>query len=147
MTIVYDVTNIKTGQVLAEVAYPSAPVRLPDGGLAVFGDTNKVLPEHDPTFRLVERSVPPALNDYKRALEAHVDAVAAERQYSGAVSIATYVSSTNEQWAAEAAAFIAWRDGIWVYAFTELAKVEGGARPVPTIEEFLAELPEISWPE
>ncbi len=32
------------------------------------------------------------------------------------------------------------------YADTELEKVEAGQRAVPTVAEFLTELPEIVWP-
>lgn len=84
----------------------------------------------------------------RSAIEAHVDQVAQERQYSGAVSISTYVNSTNPAWAAEAAAFIAWRDAVWVYAFTELAKVESDERAAPeSAEAFIAELPAMVWPD
>lgn len=89
----------------------------------------------------------PTIDDYRAAIEEHVDIVAAERDYSGAVSIATYVSSTNSEWATEAQAFIAWRDAVWAYAFTELAKVMGGQRAQPTVADFIAELPVMEWPE
>ncbi|NMG39875.1 hypothetical protein GRZ55_11535 [Chelativorans sp. ZYF759] len=84
---------------------------------------------------------------FRTAIEAHVDEVARQRQYSGAVSISTYVSSTNPAWAAEAQGFIVWRDAVWVYAFTELAKVEAGDRAVPEVGDFLAELPAMEWPD
>jgi len=90
---------------------------------------------------------PPALDDYRQAVQAHVDTTAQERRYDGGHTCATYVGSTNPVWAAEATAFVAWRDAVWIYAFGELAKVETGLRPQPTIEEFLGELPTISWPE
>jgi hypothetical protein len=32
------------------------------------------------------------------------------------------------------------------YAFAELVKVQTGLRPVPTVEDFIAELPEKVWP-
>lgn len=87
------------------------------------------------------------LDDFRQAIEAHVDQVAQERQYSGAVSISTYENSTNPAWAAEAQAFVAWRDAVWIYAFTELAKVQAEERPAPeSVEAFVAELPEMVWP-
>lgn len=89
----------------------------------------------------------PTIDDYSRAIEAHVDGIARERGYSSAVSCASYVSSTMPQWAAEAGAFIAWRDAVWAYAFSELAKVQSGQREVPTLDAFLGELPVIEWPE
>src|SRR5690606_14934315 len=84
---------------------------------------------------------PPTLEDYRTAIQAHVDATARERQYDSGVSCASYVNSTVQQWAAEAAAFVAWRDAVWAHAFTELDKVLNEERPQPTVEEFLLELP------
>ena len=89
----------------------------------------------------------PTLDDYRYAIQTHIDATAQERQYDSGVSCATYVNSTNPQWAAEAAAFVAWRDAVWSYAFTELEKVLNEQRPQPTIDEFLSELPAMQWPE
>lgn len=71
---------------------------------------------------------------------------AQERRYDSAVSIATYVGSTNPAWAAEAAAFVAWRDAVWAYAYIELDRVMGGQRPQPTVSELIAELPALTWP-
>ena len=87
------------------------------------------------------------LDDYKRAIQAFIDATAREKKYRNGDACATYVNSTNPLWAAEAAAFVAWRDSVWSYAFQELAKVENGEREQPTIDEFLSELPQIEWPE
>jgi|GEM_PF-5980116 len=90
---------------------------------------------------------PPTLEDYERAIQALIDATARERQYDSGVSCASYVNSTVQQWAAEAAAFVAWRDAVWAHAFTELDKVQQGLRVQPTVEEFLLELPVMQWPE
>jgi hypothetical protein len=89
---------------------------------------------------------PPTQADYAAAIQAHIDAVAQERSYNDAVSCASYAASTNTQWASEAATFIAWRDDVWTYAYTELAKVQAGTRPQPTVADFIAELPTITWP-
>lgn len=90
---------------------------------------------------------PPTLDDYRYAIQAHVDATAQERQYDSGVTCASYVNSTVTTWAAEAAAFVSWRDAVWAYAFAELAKVEANERPQPTVDDFLAELPAMVWPE
>lgn len=91
---------------------------------------------------------PPTLAAVQAAIERHVDAIAAPRNYSSAVSLASYVTSTVPIWQAEAQAFVAWRDAVWVYALAELAKVQGGERVAPaTTADFVAELPAIEWPE
>lgn len=92
---------------------------------------------------------PPSLEDYRAAIRAHVDVTAQSRQYDNAVSCASYATSTNPVWAAEAAAFVAWRDAVWTYSFAELAKVENGERAAPTVEVFVAELVDavpMVWP-
>ncbi|WP_343070137.1 hypothetical protein [Aminobacter carboxidus] len=88
----------------------------------------------------------PIESDYTAAIVALLDVKARERRYDGAVSLSTYVGSTNAQWAVEALAFVAWRDAVWTYAYSELEKVEGGQRPQPTVAEFIADLPALDWP-
>lgn len=91
---------------------------------------------------------PPVLvtaDDYRRAIQTHLDTAAQSRNYDSGTTIATYVNSTNPAWAAEAQAFVAWRDAVWAYAYVELDKVTTGARPQPSVEELVAELPEIDW--
>jgi len=98
---------------------------------------------------------PPALSpqeiveQFRVAIQAHVDATAQTRSYDSGTSLASYVASGNAQWAAEAAAFVAWRDAVWIYSYAELDKVTAvpPQRAVPTIEDFLAELPAIAWPD
>lgn len=85
------------------------------------------------------------VEDYKAAIVAHLDATAVSRLYDNAVSISTYVTSTNPQWAAEAAVFVAWRDVVWAYAYAELDKVMTGQREQPSVAELLDELPAIVW--
>jgi hypothetical protein len=88
----------------------------------------------------------PALSDYVSSIAAMMDAKAIDRRYDSALSLATYIGSTNAQWAAEALAFVAWRDQVWTYCYAELEKVQSGTRTQPTVAEFLAELPVVVWP-
>lgn len=82
---------------------------------------------------------------FRSAIQAHVDATAKSRNYDGGNALASYVASTNPQWAAEAQAFVGWRDAVWLYAYAELDKVMAGQRDQPSVEEFLDELPAIEW--
>ncbi|AZN72731.1 hypothetical protein D5400_16910 [Georhizobium profundi] len=84
---------------------------------------------------------------FRLAIQSHVDQTAQSRRYDSGNSLASYVASTNEAWAAEAQAFVAWRDEIWAHAYAELDKVTAGARPVPEVAELMAELPAMVWPE
>lgn len=102
--------------------------------------------------QIVEYSPPPpvpTLADYTTAITGMLDAKAKERRYDNSVSIATYVTSSNPQWMAEAEAFVAWRDQIWAYCYSELAKVQAGQRTQPTVADFLTELSTqvpLAWP-
>lgn len=87
----------------------------------------------------------PTIDDYRRAIQAHIDATARQYSYDSGVTCASYVNSTNAAWAGEATAFVAWRDTVWAYAYAELAKVQAGEREQPTVETILSELPAMTW--
>jgi hypothetical protein len=82
---------------------------------------------------------------FRAAIQQHVDTQAQSRRYDSGNSLASYVASTNASWAAEAQAFVAWRDAVWLYAYAELDKVLAGEREQPSVEEFIGELPVIEW--
>ncbi|MCO6386251.1 hypothetical protein [Aliihoeflea sp. 40Bstr573] len=89
---------------------------------------------------------PATEDDYRRAIQRHVDATAQSRSYDNGNSLASYKDSTIAQWSDEAVAFIAWRDQVWLYAYAELDKVMAGEREQPSVEDFVRELPAIGWP-
>ena len=93
--------------------------------------------EPDPAPRLAAH-----VEACRQAIDAHVEARARALNYNSAAALAGYVGSTVPEWAAEAAAFVAWRDAVWVTAFAML----GAADPMrpPGVEDVLAALPE--WP-
>lgn len=74
------------------------------------------------------------------AIDAHVEARARAMGYNGAAHLASYAASTVPQWAAEAHAFVAWRDAVWVAAFGLLEAVVSGEE-APSLEAALAALP------
>ena len=84
---------------------------------------------------------------YKTAIERYIEAKAGERQYTSGIHAASYVTSTNLLWAAEAQAFIEWRDDVWAHSIALLEEVQGGNLAPPTIEDVLAGLPALIWPE
>ncbi len=134
----------------------------------ILGTTNLQLPSHMPVIAVAsddakigddynretgEFVTPPTIEpvleavvNYQRAIENHVDAVAQAKSYKDAVSLASYVNSTIPQWSSEAAAFVAWRDAVWNKAYTDLANIQAGLMTViPTVEEFISDLPVIEW--
>jgi len=88
----------------------------------------------------------PTQADYQAAIEALVQATARSRSYDDAASCAGYVASTVPTWRAEAEAFVAWRDGVYIAAFTALAAVQAGEMAPPSVEAFVASLPAMVWP-
>ncbi|MET3854418.1 hypothetical protein [Rhizobium sp. OAE497] len=90
--------------------------------------------------------LPPSLSDYQGAIQELVDQTAQAEQFNDGVTLASYVASTVQPWAAQAQAFVSWRDNVWQYAYAELAKVQAGEREQPSVEAFLLELPEVIWP-
>lgn len=91
------------------------------------------------------RTPPPTLADYEAAIAEVVETVARSRSYSSAASCAGYVNSTVPAWAAEAAAFVAWRDAVYLAAFGTVAQAQQGA-PAPRIRDLVAGLPVMEWP-
>lgn len=95
---------------------------------------------------IVEVATDPTQDDYARALQSHIDAVARSHQYGSGVLLASYIASTIPAWAAEAQAFVAWRDTVWMAAYQVLAGVQSGSNPPPSMQDFIAALPVIQWP-
>lgn len=91
-------------------------------------------------------STGPGITDYENAIQNLVDETARERQFRDGVTLASYIGSTKPKWAAEAQAFVAWRDNVWRYSYGELAKFQAGQRPQPTVDKFLDEIARIAWP-
>lgn len=120
---------------------PEGLILGPSGGQIgwTWNGTQYVPPPKPPEPALTE-------SDYAAAIQAHIDIVARSKSYADGFALASYVSSTIPAWAAEATTFVEWRDQVWVYAYTELAKVQSGQRPQPTIAELVSELPQIVWP-
>jgi hypothetical protein len=98
-------------------------------------------------WQRVDDIAPPATQeDYEAAIQSHVDATARKKLFRDGVTMASYVTSTNPQWGAEAGAFVAWRDLVWAYAYEAWALVQAGKRSQPSVVELLEELPAIEWP-
>ena len=76
-----------------------------------------------------------------RAIDAHVEAQAKALDYNSAAHLASYDASSVPEWAAEAQAFVAWRDSVWQAAIAMLANAEASSE-APSVEDVLAAIPE-----
>jgi hypothetical protein len=83
---------------------------------------------------------------YQTAIQNFIDSKAGDRGYNSGVSCVSYYNSTVPQWKAEAEAFSAWRDAVWVYVLDTLDKVQRGDIQRPTLQEFRQNLPQLVWP-
>lgn len=89
---------------------------------------------------------PIGIIDYENAIQNLVDRTARDKQFRDGVTLASYTASTKPKWAAEAQAFVAWRDNVWSYSYHQLEQVQSGAIPQPSVEEFLQQIARIAWP-
>lgn len=80
------------------------------------------------------------------AIQQRLDDFAKTRGYDNILSAATYATSTVAKFATEGQYAVDARDATWAKCYEILAVVEAGTRPVPTLDELLAELPALTWP-
>jgi len=73
-----------------------------------------------------------------KAVSSTLDKGAQTWNYDNIVSAASYVSSTNAQYAADAEVLIGWRDAVWAWAIPQFATVVAGTTP----QSFLASIPQ-----
>ena len=84
--------------------------------------------------------------EYTNAVQKRLDDFARTRGYDNILSATTYATSTNPKFAVEGQYAVAARDATWAKCYEVLAAVEAGSRPMPTLDELLAELPTLTWP-
>ncbi len=75
------------------------------------------------------------------AVQAHLEEGAKALGYDGILSACSYATSKHLPFATEGQSCVEWRDNVWLYCYTELANVQAGTRPLPTIEQIISELP------
>ena len=81
------------------------------------------------------------------AVQKHLDDFARTRNYDGILSAATYATSQVPKFKAEGQYAVEARDATWAKCYEILAAVEAGSRPMPTLDEVIAALPELMWPQ
>lgn len=87
------------------------------------------------------------IKDYTNTVQAMMDAEASTKGYDSIFTACTYVTSSNQKFAAEGQACVAWRDTVWTACHQIMADVAADTRPAPSLTELLAELPTMVWPE
>lgn len=81
-----------------------------------------------------------------KAVQAYMDKTVQTRNYDSIHTACTYANSTDEKFAAEGKACVAWRDAVWRRCYDILDDILSGTRSsIPTADELIAELPELEW--
>ena len=112
-------------------------------GINEFGELF-VIPPYVPSEDEIKAQIQAELT---QAVQNWMDGVAQTRGYDNIHTACSYVNSTDEIFAAEGAACLAWRDTVWRTCYNILDEVLAGNRGIPTKEELLTELPKLTWPD
>lgn len=86
----------------------------------------------------------PTLADFDAAMEAHLTVERSERGYTTREPD-VYLNSQVPRWASDARDWVAHRDAVMLYALEIMNAVEAGTREPPTLDEFTAGLPKVTW--
>ena len=92
--------------------------------------------------------VPPtpeqAIESMRVAIQSHMDSTAQAYGYDDVKAAVTYADEPAvPKFQAEGRAFRAWRSLVWSHTYGVLDEVQAGEREQPTVEEVIAELPEL----
>ncbi len=94
-------------------------------------------------WRFVDEPLP-TLDEYDAAMEDHLIRERSARGYTTREPDC-YLASANPRWAQDARDWVAHRDAVMAYALTLINGVQSGTIAQPTLAEFLANLPQITW--
>ena len=113
---------------------------LPDGVVPVQGqwryspDRNEFYPDPAMLKQQITQAVQSRMDDY-----------AIGQGFDSILSACSYYPSKNAARAAKAQGAVDWRDACWDVAEAIEVAVMAGQRPVPTVDDVLAELPQPTW--
>lgn len=86
------------------------------------------------------------IQEFIDAIQRHLDSEARTKGYDNILSACSYAAGNHPKYSVEGQACLAWREAVWDKGFEILNEVQSGARPIPTIEQVLSELPPMVWP-
>lgn len=88
------------------------------------------------------------IKDAEASIQSILNAAAVAHGYDNILTASSYAAlPVGSPFQAESAAFSLWRAQCWQAAYQILAEVKAGARPEPTAEELIAEMPALELPE
>lgn len=81
---------------------------------------------------------------YEVAIQNHMDSTAQSAGYDDIYTVVTYAEEPSViKFQNDGKAFRKWRSLVWAYAYEQLDLVLSGERSIPTIDEFILELPQL----
>lgn len=130
----------------AETKAPAGAVELTDEQYARLASGLYILQGGD-VVPVPVRALSPAeiIAQYTTALDTHIDAVARADKWDSRITCALRAGYPN-QWQAKGIAFGVWMDACYTQAYQIMADVQAQTRTLPSIEEFIAEMPVMEWP-
>lgn len=138
--------NTETGEIFD--AYHSSCKEIPQPNIEVTDEawsaavkSGKKRTVKDGALALEE--IPPTLAEYDAAMEAHIKAARVARGYTTREPDC-YINSSNPRWKQDAVDYIAFRDAVMEYGLALMNEYAATGK-APTLEEFNAGLPAITW--
>lgn len=136
---VFPVTEVEAPTVdYTQVVSEGAPVN-------VGGNWTQVWIVRDATDAEESAALDEIQGKYEFEIQAHLDSTARSRGYDSMISACSYASGTHPKFSVEGQDCLAWRSAVWETAFQIMTDVRAGARPLPTLQEVMAELPPMVW--
>lgn len=113
--------------------------------------SGKLITSDDQGYPVLEDPLLPTVGQmqvlFTGAIQQRLDDFARTRNYDGILSACTYATSTVAKFKSEGQACVNLRDATWAAAYTILAEVQAGDRPMPvSIADIEADLPAVVWP-
>ena len=96
-------------------------------------------------FSKPQKSLAETQQEFSEVIQNLLDSKAKEKHYDSIVSACSYAGAPNP-FQEESIAFLAWRGAVWQKCYELLAQVEQGVSPVPTVDQLIAELPQLTLP-
>jgi hypothetical protein len=142
MYVQYDSSNKIIGVFACEQAFPTTWVDDADPSVVAFlaPTIQTATTISDLQAQALQNPAPTqaeTVSSITLAIQQSLDAGAKAWGYDNIVSAASYASSTNTQYAADAKALIGWRDAVWAWAIPQFATVAAGTDPTA----FMATMP------
>lgn len=103
---------------------------------------------NDKTFTAPEvktKDTDAKISELRMAVNYILDKQANKKNYQNSIDVVSYKESSSNKFKQDANEFIIWRDSVWSYAMEEFEKIRNNTRTVPTIDNFISELPAINW--